>query len=157
MNYLDIEVFILGVFFVDENQSLKLYSVLTRATQSINKKIEEDIRSYGLNLTEFGVMELLFHKGDQAIQKIGEKILIASSSITYVVDKLEKKNFLIRKSCPNDKRVTYASLTELGSQFIVKNFPKHQLLIEQIFEKLSEEEKKIMIEQLKIIGKTNYQ
>jgi MarR family 2-MHQ and catechol resistance regulon transcriptional repressor len=72
----------------DQDVSLKLFIVLTRAMQSITKRVEEDIKSYGLNTTEFAVLELLYNKGDQPIQKIGEKVLLASSSITYVVDKL---------------------------------------------------------------------
>ena len=75
----------------DESLSLKLFVILSRAIQSITKRIEEDIKSYGLNPTEFAVLELLYSKGDQPIQKIGDKILLASSSITYVVDRLEKK------------------------------------------------------------------
>ncbi|HDR3498258.1 MarR family transcriptional regulator [Bacillus toyonensis] len=75
----------------DESLSLKLFVILSRDLQSITKRIEEDIKSYGLNPTEFAVLKLLYSKGDQPIQKIGDKILLASSSITYVVDRWEKK------------------------------------------------------------------
>lgn len=64
-----------------------------------------------MNPTEFAVLELLYHKGQQPLQQIGGKILLASGSITYVVDKLEKKGFLERVACPNDRRVTYAAIT----------------------------------------------
>ena len=50
-----------------------------------------------MNPTEFAVLELLYHKGNQPLQQIGDKILLASGSITYVVDKLEKKNFSSEK------------------------------------------------------------
>src|SRR5699024_4028425 len=95
----------------EEELSLKLFVVLNRAFESINKRVEQDIKSLGLNTTEFAVLELIYNKGDQPIQKIGEKVLIASSSITYVVDKLEKKRFLERKPCPKDRRITYATIT----------------------------------------------
>lgn len=95
----------------DENLSLRLFVILSREVQSITMHIEEDIKSYGLNPTEFSVLELLYSKGNQPIQKIGDKILLTSSSITYVVDKLEKKRFLIRKPCPKDRRVTNKSIT----------------------------------------------
>ncbi len=75
----------------EEELSLKLLVVLTRTLESIHKRVTEDIKGLGLNPTEFAVLELIYHKGEQPIQKIGEKVLIASSSITYVVDKLEKK------------------------------------------------------------------
>ncbi|RST76116.1 MarR family transcriptional regulator [Siminovitchia acidinfaciens] len=136
----------------DRDVSLKLFIVLTRAMQSITKRAEEDIKSYGLNTTEFAVLELLYHKGEQPIQKIGEKILLASSSITYVVDKLEKKNLIVRKPCPKDRRVTYAVITEKGQEFMSEVFPKHKEALQEIFAGLEVEEKEQLIRQLKRLG-----
>jgi len=136
----------------NEDLSLKLFVVLSRAVQSVTKRIEEDIKRYGLNPTEFAVLELLFNKGDQPIQKIGEKILLASSSITYVVDKLEKKQLLVRKPCPKDRRVTYASITSEGTELLSNIFPQHKEAIQQIFGGLDSGEKEKMIEQLKKLG-----
>lgn len=99
----------------EEELSLKAFIVLSRALQSIKKRVEEDIKCLGLNPTEFAVLELVYSKGDQPIQKIGEKVLIASSSITYVVDKLEKKKLIERRPCPKDRRITYAALTNEGT------------------------------------------
>ncbi|WP_332697504.1 MarR family winged helix-turn-helix transcriptional regulator [Halalkalibacter lacteus] len=139
-----------GIF--DQDQSLKLFVVMTRAIQAITKRVEEDIKSYGLNPTEFGVLELLYSKGNQPIQKIGEKVLLASSSITYVVDKLEKKQLLERKPCPKDRRVTYAVITELGERLMDDIFPKHREAIQEIFGGLEQGEKEVMISQLKKLG-----
>lgn len=136
----------------DQDLSLKLFVVLSRAIQSINKRVEEDIRSYELNPTEFAVLELLYSKGDQPIQKIGDKVLLASSSITYVVDKLEKKNLIERKPCPKDRRVTYAVITEEGQRLMNEIFPKHKEAIQNIFGGLNIEEKTQLIEQLKKVG-----
>ncbi len=59
----------------EEDLSLKVFIVLSRALQSIKKRVEEDIKCLGLNPTEFSVLELIYSKGDQPIQKIGEKVL----------------------------------------------------------------------------------
>lgn len=136
----------------DEELSLKLFVVLTRTLNSIKKRVEEDIKCLGLNPTEFAVLELIYSKGEQPIQKIGEKVLIASSSITYVVDKLEKKKFLQRKPSPKDRRIIYAVLTEDGKKFMDEVFPKHKLAIQQIVAGLDADEKEMMIEQLKKLG-----
>lgn len=62
------------------------------------KKIaQQDVKQYGLNITEFEVLELLYSKGPQPIQRIRERVLIASSSISYVVTQLEEKGYLNRK------------------------------------------------------------
>jgi MarR family transcriptional regulator, 2-MHQ and catechol-resistance regulon repressor len=135
-----------------EERSLKLFVVLLRAAQSIAKRVEEDIKRYDLNLTEFAVLELLYHKGDQPIQKIGGKVLLASSSITYVVDRLEKKKLLKRKPCPKDRRVTHAVITEVGKKLMSEIFPKHREAIHELFVDLNDDEKEVMIQQLKRLG-----
>jgi MarR family transcriptional regulator, 2-MHQ and catechol-resistance regulon repressor len=136
----------------DEDLSLKIFVVLSRALQSIKKRVEEDIKCLGLNPTEFSVLELIYSKGDQPIQKIGEKVLIASSSITYVVDKLENKKLIRRKPCPNDRRITYAVITEEGTELMDKVFPKHKAAMREICGGLETKEKEILIEQLKKLG-----
>lgn len=136
----------------EEELSLKAFVVLTRSLQSVKSRIEEDIKQLGLNPTEFAVLELIYSKGNQPIQKIGEKILIASSSITYVVDKLEKKNYLKRKPCPKDRRVTHATITEEGKNLMDEVFPKHRKDLKEIFGGLNIEEKEDLIEKLKKLG-----
>mgnify|MGYP001500459819 FL=1 len=136
----------------DRKVSLKLFVVLNRALQSIQKKVVKDIKRYGLNLTEFAVLELLYNKGNQPIQRIGKKVLLASSSITYVVDRLEEKNYIKRRACPNDRRVIYAQLTDEGKELMEKTFPEHEQAISKIFGGLSIEEKKELINQLKKLG-----
>lgn len=132
--------------------SLKLFVVLTRALQSIEKQVVRDIRKHRLNLTEFAVLELLFHKGPQPIQKIGQKVLLASSSITYVVDKLEQKKLLVRMASPDDRRVTLAQLTSDGNRLMEAIFPEHSQAINEIMDVLTVEEKQSLIEQLKKLG-----
>lgn len=132
--------------------ALKSLTVLLRSSQSIEEVLRKDMQRYGLNMTEFAVLELLYHKGEQPIQKIGEKILITSGSITYVVDKLEKKGFAERIACPTDRRVTFASITESGKQFMDEIFPQHEKKVEDIFAVLDEAQQQQFIEVAKLIG-----
>ncbi|MCD7036160.1 MarR family transcriptional regulator [Metabacillus sp. GX 13764] len=132
--------------------SLKAFVVLSRAYRAINDQANKHITSYKLNPTEFAVLELLFHKGDQPLQQIGGKILLASGSITYVVDKLEQKGYLARKACAKDRRVTYAHITEKGKELMEEIFPSHQEKIDEMFNVLSEEEKTQLIDLLKKTG-----
>jgi MarR family transcriptional regulator, 2-MHQ and catechol-resistance regulon repressor len=132
--------------------SLKLFIVLSRAYKAINEHVNKIIQTKGLNPTEFAVLELLYHKGDQPMQQIGGKILLASGSITYVVDKLEQKGMLKRIACPKDRRVTYAQITEDGKTFIQDVFPEHAQQIDKLMSSLSESEKLEAIELLKKLG-----
>lgn len=136
-----------------KNESLDLYIALSRASQWVNAHADRDIRQYGLNRTEFGVLELLYHKGSQPIQQIGSKVLMSSGNITYVVDKLEKKELVRRNASSEDRRLIYAEITEKGNQFIEEVFPKHTCVIEYAVQGLTEEEKQVASKLLKKLGK----
>jgi MarR family 2-MHQ and catechol resistance regulon transcriptional repressor len=135
------------------NDSLDLYIALSRASEWVNAHGDRDIRKHGLNRTEFGVLELLYHKGAQAIQQIGSKVLMSSGNITYVVDKLEKKAYVVRKTSTADRRLIFAEITEIGKQFIEEVFPKHTEVIEKAVAGLTAEEKKVASQLLKKLGK----
>src|SRR5699024_12719823 len=85
---------------------------------------------------------------------IGKKVLLASSSITYVVDKLEEKGYIERAACPNDRRVTHARRTEKGAALMGEIFPQHTDALTKFFYHLSEEELTNTISRLSTIGWT---
>ncbi|QKQ30909.1 MarR family transcriptional regulator [Staphylococcus saprophyticus] len=120
--------------------SLNTFVGLNRTLDHLMKIVKTDVQRYGLNVTEFAVMELLYNKGDQPIQRIGNRVLIASSSITYVVDKLEEKGCIVRQRNEKDKRVTNASLTDKGRSLMDEIFPDHASTLESTFSVLTDEE-----------------
>ncbi|MFN4213963.1 MarR family winged helix-turn-helix transcriptional regulator [Exiguobacterium sp.] len=135
---------------MEERQALKAITVLFRASQSIQDMVKQEVAAYGLNPTEFSVLELLYHKGDQPIQMIGKNVLLSSGSMTYIVDRLEAKGYLQRKACPSDRRVTYAALTETGTDLMNHIFPAHARRIDELFDGLDLDD---TITQLKTVGK----
>ena len=136
----------------DTERALKLFIVLSRASKVVLEEANKLIETYKLNPTEFAVLELLYHKGRQPIQKIGQKILLSSGSMTYVVDKLEKKGLIERVFCKEDKRVTYMSITTAGNELIEDIFPSHEKNINGLMSALSETEQETAIELLKKLG-----
>ena len=136
----------------DIKQSLKLFIVLSRAHKAITEQTNQFFQASGVNPTEFAVLELLYHKGKQPLQKIGGKILLASGSITYVIDKLEKRGYIERVNCPSDRRVTYAEISEQGKEFMAQVFPEHEKKLHELTNVLSNEEKEQAIELMKKLG-----
>ncbi len=134
-----------------ETETLKTYIALMRVHGLFEKVVKEDAGRYNLNVTEFAVMELLYNRGEQPIQKIGQRILIASSSTTYVVDKLCNKGFVERRPDEKDRRVTFASITEEGRELMEKLYPEHAKRLMNLFEELSLSEITDMRDKLKRI------
>ncbi|MBC2165297.1 MarR family transcriptional regulator [Listeria booriae] len=135
-----------------EDIDLKLFTVLLRSANWIQKVHANLVESHGITPSEFGVLEQLYHLGPQQLQALGQKNLISNGNTTYMVTKLEKKNYLARVNDPNDRRVVYAKLTAQGTQFISNLFPQFEVLIKEQLTILNEEEKEILISGLKKIG-----
>ena len=134
------------------NLSLDLFVVMSKANRSVALEVEKKIKTLNINPTEFGILEVLYHKGTLPIQQVAEKVLISSSRISYAVKQLEEKKLLERVPCQKDKRVIYASLTPEGKVFMDKVFIQHTQDIERIFSVLSDEEKQTLIKLNKKLG-----
>ncbi|MTV23631.1 MarR family winged helix-turn-helix transcriptional regulator [Staphylococcus delphini] len=132
--------------------ALKTLIGIKRTNDMIDHIIRSDVKSYGLSVTAFAVLELLYNKGEHTIQRIQERILIASSSTTYVINSLENKGYLQRRQCTKDRRVSYISLTDKGQQLMDNIFPKHTKAIEQAFSILTDEELGTLQQTLKTLS-----
>jgi MarR family 2-MHQ and catechol resistance regulon transcriptional repressor len=118
--------------------NLKLVIATARLYNSMFSRIEKNVQSFGLSMSEFGVLEMLYHKGEQPIQKIADKILVTSGTITYVINQLQKRELVYRKNCKKDKRVFYVCLTEKGENLITEVFPKHKEYLNKLFHGLED-------------------
>lgn len=119
-------------------ESLKTYIALKRSINEIESKTRKFVGSFGLNLNEFAVLEILYHKGKRTTQQIKESILIANSSTTYIVDKLCDKGLVKREFSPEDRRVINVEITESGRKLMDELFPTHAEQLTANFDKLSE-------------------
>ncbi|HCT7976566.1 TPA: MarR family transcriptional regulator [Staphylococcus aureus] len=125
-------------------QSLNVFVGMNRALDTLEQITKEDVKRYGLNITEFAVLELLYNKGPQPIQRIRDRVLIASSSISYVVSQLEDKSWITREKDKDDKRVYMACLTEKGQSQMADIFPKHAETLTKAFDVLTKDELTIL-------------
>lgn len=123
-----------------QDEVLKAYIGIRRTTDLIHQVDVKDVRQHGLNVNEFAVLELLLHKGPTPIREIKKKILVAGSSTTYILDKLTEKGLVHRVPCEDDRRVSFAQLTDRGRAFIEEIFPGHAQVLVDLFASLSDEE-----------------
>lgn len=137
----------------EQAASLKLFVVLSKAYKSLMDQAVKDMKSHGLASAEFMVLEVLYHRNRIPLQQIGEKILVTSGSITYNIDKLEKRGLLKRVPCEDDRRVTYAEITEAGRELFDNIFPQHVDSIHSLMGGLDSEEKAQATLLLKKLGK----
>ncbi len=137
----------------DRAAALKLFVVLSKAYKNVMDLAVKDMKKHGLSPSEFTILEVLYHKGRFPLQQIGEKILITSGSVTYNIDKLEKRELLRRVPSPDDRRVIYAEITDQGRELFDRIFPEHADEVGRIMGGLTAAETEAAAELLKKLGK----
>jgi MarR family 2-MHQ and catechol resistance regulon transcriptional repressor len=133
--------------------SLKLWIVLARAYEALAKHAADDVARHGLTIPEFGVLEVLYHKGPQLLREVQKRVLVSSGGTTFLMDRLVAKGLVVRQDCPADRRARYAALTPAGAAVIEQIFPEHAARIARAVSGLSASEQRELTETLKVLGK----
>lgn len=123
-----------------EQRVLNAFIKLMRATESINNRLNRHHAEANLTVSQFGVMEALYHLGPLNQKALGEKLLKSGGNITLVIDNLEKSGFVERQQDPNDRRSMLIHLTPDGKEFISTYFPQHLDRIKNEFDLLTDKE-----------------
>ncbi len=132
---------------------IHLWLILMKAYRALAQVDARSVAASGLGLSDFGVLEILLHKGPLPVNTIGRQVMLTSGSITTAVDRLEEKQLVRRKACPKDRRVTYVTLTTTGRALIRRVFKVHANRLERVFEPLSGTERSTLAALLKKLGK----
>lgn len=123
-----------------EVKTLNAFIKLMRATESLNNRLNRQLSDAGLTVSQFGVLEALYHLGPLNQKALGEKLLKSGGNITLVIDNLEKNGWVERHRDPEDRRSLLIHLTDEGKDFISSYFPKHLKRIKSEFDVLSDSE-----------------
>ena len=127
---------------IDQSKiNLSTLIAFTRAEHKIHNLEYNSIKKSGLTISQFGVLEALYSKGDLRICEIIEKILTTSGNITVVIKNLEREGFIKINPDPLDKRSKIVSITDKGKNIIEEILPEHINNINNIFSILTDEEK----------------
>lgn len=133
--------------------SIKFMIVMNKMTSSIHHRLLPLFKDLGIHETEFFVLFALDANGPMTIQEIGSKIDMTSGTMTYVIDKLEKKNYIKRVRCAEDRRRIYIELTDDGVDFWKEIMVRHMKQMKEAFSHMQEDDMLQLIELMKKVGK----
>ena len=130
-----------------------VWVVMMKAMRALTRYAAAGIDETGLGLSDFGVLELLLHKGPLPVNALGPLVDLTPGSISIAVDRLVAKGLVSRVESAEDRRVRIVSLTSQGKDLIVAAFRKHSGQMKRVFSELSAEELRSLEASLKKVGK----
>ena len=117
-----------------------VWLVMMKAMRALTRYAAAGIEETGLGLSDFGVLEILLHKGPLPVNTIGPIVDLTPGSISIAVDRLFAKGLVSRVESAEDRRVRIVALTARGKALIDSAFRKHSGQMRKAFVELSPEE-----------------
>jgi MarR family 2-MHQ and catechol resistance regulon transcriptional repressor len=130
-----------------------VWLVMMKAMRALTRYAAAGIEETGLGFSDFGVLEVLLHKGPLPVNTIGPIVDLTPGSISIAVDRLVAKGLVSRVESAQDRRVRIVALTLRGKDLIVPAFRKHSGQMRKVFSELSPEELRGLEVALKKVGK----
>src|SRR6266404_7394974 len=127
--------------------------VMIKAMQAITRYALAGLEKSGLGDSDFRVLEVLLHKGPLPVNVIGPKVNLTPGAISVAVDRLEVRGLVARAEGKRDRRVRVVALTKEGEKVISPAYHRHAVLLEHIFELLSENQRLSLENMLKLLGR----
>lgn len=125
-----------------------LYSSIARLFHRNRCFMDEQLRKRGI--TELGfshvrIIIILHVFKVLSMKEVIEKISKDKSTVTILVNKLEKKGYLRKKVCEEDRRVTYLELEDKAKEILNIIFEVSDIFQSRVEKILDEEERKMFI------------
>jgi len=127
--------------------------VMMKAMRALTRYATAGIEETGLGLSDFGVLEILLHRGPLPVNTIGPLVNLTPGSISIAIDRLVAKGLVSRVESADDRRVRIVVLTPRGKDLIASAFRKHSGQMKKVFSELSAEELRGLEAALKKVGK----
>jgi len=96
-----------------------LWQQVKNVFESVEHQLAKDLqREHGLGLTEYRALQLLSTAPDSELrmQELANQLGLNQSSVTRLVERMERNGYTVRDVCPDDKRGVYTVITKRGRQ-----------------------------------------
>ncbi len=125
-----------------ETLALDTFLKLMRSANIVTAEVNNSLAKNKLTMSQFGVLEALYHLGPMYQRDLAEKILKTTGNITTVIDNLEKRKLVERQREMKDRRYFKVVLTPSGKRLTKKIFPDHAAQIVKSIGRLNMTEQK---------------
>lgn len=135
-----------------EIRALNTYIKLQRAAETMMTRSTRQLSDHKLTLSQFSVLEALYHLGTLAQVDLAQKLLKSTGNMTSVLKGMEKRGLIQRERSETDNRYMQVSLTDDGRDLISSYFPEHVALIVEEMDVLTPEEQDTLAYLCKKLG-----
>lgn len=124
---------------MNADQVKRLSQGLRKVTKLYNAAIVDLVKDVELTKPQMITLAQIY-KGPKTIGEITEATFLSYSTVSGIIDRLERDGWVERVRDTNDRRVTWIKKTEKAEQFKTIFLTFEQKLFDSVFQSLNDEE-----------------
>ncbi|WP_162582518.1 MarR family winged helix-turn-helix transcriptional regulator [Acidianus brierleyi] len=120
-------------------EALEKWEEILKGFRNLRRLLQREAEKYGYSSTEIQILYQL-HIKPRNITELSELIGIGKSSVTEIIEKMEKRNLVKKIKNENDKRYTIIKITEEGEKALEQTREEYKKILSSILERVNAEE-----------------
>ncbi|TCS78470.1 MarR family winged helix-turn-helix transcriptional regulator [Tepidibacillus fermentans] len=122
------------------NKGMMVVKVLKQIMDSFKQNIEQGFKEMNVTGPQGMLMGILVHHGKMKISDLSERMGLSNSTVSGIVDRLEKQGYVERTRSEEDRRVVYVNVTSEFRKQVRKHFSEIEKKFETIMNETASEE-----------------
>ena len=109
------------------SREMKAWRAYTIASRRLLEALEQDLEDHDLSMPDYEVLAQLSEAPGRRMRmsELAEIAMLSKSRLSHRITVMEKAGWVKRQACTEDKRGSWAVMTEKGYRAIVKAAPDH--------------------------------
>ena len=96
----------------DLDKSYEIIRSIKSVKESLKQNFEKRFKDLNLTAPQGMLIGILMHNGQMKISDLSEKMALSNSTVSGIIDRLEKNKYVERKRSEEDRRVVMVDVTE---------------------------------------------
>lgn len=93
-----------------ETQAEEIKTLLKSIIKNLRRHILEQVSEYGFTVPQLMLLQEVYHNPDISVRELSEKLGLAKSTVSGIVDRLERQGAVMRLRDEEDRRVVKVKL-----------------------------------------------
>ncbi|MBP3952257.1 MarR family winged helix-turn-helix transcriptional regulator [Bacillus suaedae] len=129
-------------------REIELGLELARTYLAFRRSVTRLLTKHDLTVEQFSIISQLNKMDGLSQKKLAEQTERDQTTVGKILDKVVKKDLVVRKEDPNDRRAVVLSITPKGRELITQVYPEVMTIQDQAFQGMGEDETNTFIQSL---------
>lgn len=137
----------------DLSKAIDIIKTLKEIMDNIKHIMDSQFRYIDLTAPQGILISILWREGEMRISDLSKKIGLSNSTVSGIIDRLEKQDIVKRIRSQEDRRVVYVTITDDFKKKAKKHFDEAERQLGKMINRANSEELDLILERLDTLKK----